>query len=218
MKPIPQKITTIPQLQECGFGQPWPRHGLQLLFWFAKVCIWVSDNDDMFLAVDPTKEYFGFHRFENRHIKHKETLLPDVNFQYYLLGNLNSPGADMLPEYIREHNTGQRDGNTDRIIVTDHREWKFGKIYVTTHKDKWSFDPYGTFHISRSLLKTIKSFANLDNFLLTIGYHTAVFQMAVLSLADTELAAYHEDKEETYDVSTDTDTPSRNCICSCTIL
>ncbi|KAL0202982.1 hypothetical protein M9458_001000, partial [Cirrhinus mrigala] len=187
--PIPQKITTISQLRECGFGQPWPRHGLKLLFWFAKDCIWVSDNDDMFLACDPTKKDFGFHLFENRFIECQEKLLPDVNFQYYLLGNLNSPGADMLPNYIKEHNTGQQDtGNADRIIVTAQGEWKFGKIYVTTHKDQWSFDPYSTFHISRSLLKDIKSFPNLDDFLLNIVYQKPVLQMVVLSLSDTELA------------------------------
>ncbi|KAL1281786.1 hypothetical protein QQF64_000589 [Cirrhinus molitorella] len=146
-------------------------------------------------------------------------LLPDVNFPYYLLGNLNSPGADMLPKYIKEHNTSNQSiGNTDRIIVTVHGQQKFGKIYVTTHKDQSSFDPYGTFHISRALLKTIRSFQNLNDFLDATGNQTTVFQMAVLSHTDTEPAAYHNDKEATYDVSTDTDTPSRNCVCSCTIL
>ncbi len=221
MKPMLQKLTTISQLEECGFGQPGPRHGLKLLYWFAKDCIWINDDDDddMFLACDPAKEDFGFHLFENRYTKRKEKLLPDVEFPYYLLGNLNSPGADMLPNYIKGHNTYQQnDSNADRIIVTAHGEWRFGKIYVTTHKDQSSFDPYATFHISRSLLKNIRSFQNLEDFLQTVGYQELVFQMAMLSLSNTKLAAYHNDKEATYDVSADTDTPSRNCVCSCTIL
>lgn len=217
MKLMPQKITTIFELQECGFGQPWPKHGLKLLYWFAKDCIWVNDDDEMFLACDPAKEDFGFHLFENRYTKRKQKLLPDVEFPYYLLGNLNSPGADMLPNYIKQHNKCQQDiGNADRIIVTAHGQWKFGKIYVTTHKDQSSFDPYATFHISRSLLKIIKSFPNLEDFLDTIEYQKPVFQMLMLHCTDT--AVYHNDNDATYVVSADTVTPSRNCVCSCTIL
>ncbi|XP_016361945.1 uncharacterized protein LOC107703734 [Sinocyclocheilus anshuiensis] len=209
MNPFPKKITTISQLKECGFGQPWPRHGLKLLFWFAKHCIWVK-GDNMFLACDPTKEDFGFHLFENRCTKRKGKLLPDVNFPYYLLGDLNSPGADMLPNHIKEHNTGQQDdSNADRIIVTTHGQWRFGKIYVSMHKDQSSFDPYATFHISRRLLKIIRSFPNPDDFLLTIGYQKPAFQMLKLSLTYT--AVYDNDSAET-------DTPSRNCVCICTIL
>lgn len=197
-----QKIMTISQLEECGFGQPWPRHGLKLLYWFAKDCIWTND-DDMFLACNPANGEFGFHLFENRYSKSKGKLLPDVQFSYYLLGNLNSPGADMLPNYIKEHNTGQHDSNTDRIIVTAHGERRFGKIYVTTHKDQTSFDPYATFHISRSLLKSIKSFQNLEDFLQSVGYQKQHLQMVLLRISDD---------------STSTDTPSRKCDCSCTIL
>ncbi len=214
---MPQKITTISQLEEYGFGQPWPRHGLQLLYWFAKDCIWVNDDDEMFLACDPEKVDFGFHLFGNINTKRRGKLLPDVEFPYYMLGNLNSPGADMLPNYVKKHNTGQQDdSNTDRIIVTAHGEQRFGKIYVTMHKDPSRFDPYATFHISRSLLKIIKSFQNLEDFLDTVGYQKPVYQMLQLHCTDT--AAYHNDEETTYDVATDTDTPSQNGVCSCTIL
>lgn len=205
-----KKITTIEELKEYGFGQPWPRHGLKLLYWFANDCLWVTDDDDMLLACDPAKGVFGFHIFEN-----KEKLLPEVGFPYYLLGNLNSPGADMLPAYIKEHNISWYDkSNADRIIVTNHGQKRFGKIYVTTHKNQSSYDPYATFHIARSLLKIIQSFPNLEDFLQTLGYQDSTSNQPEL-IAFTGLYLQLESEP---DVSVDTDTPSRNCVCSCTIL
>ncbi|XP_067261275.1 uncharacterized protein wu:fc75a09 [Chanodichthys erythropterus] len=204
MKTVPKRITTIEDLKEYGFGQPWPRHGLKLLYWFAKDCVWVTDDDDMLLACDPAKGVFGFHLFEN-----KESLLPDVDFPYYLLGNLNSPGADMLPAYVKKHNTSWYDeSNTDRIIITDHGQKRFGKIYLTTHKDRSSYDPYATFHITRSLLKTIQSYPNLEDFLLTLGYEDGTSNQFTGVGLQMMLVQ----------VPVDTDTPSRNCVCSCTIL
>lgn len=216
MKTMPGKITTITDLNECGFGQPWPRHGLKLLYWFANNCLWVNDNGDMFLACEPAKGVFGFHRFENRYIKHKGKLLPDVNFHYYLLGNLNSAGADMLPDYIKKHNTSWEDvSNADRIIVTDHGQMKFGEIYLTTHNDQSNYDPYATFHIARSLLKIIQSYQNLEAFLRSLGYQDNTSNQPAL-IAYQLLRIECED--DTVDTDTDTPTPSRNCVCSCTIL
>lgn len=216
MKTMPEKITTLTDLNECGFGQPWPRHGLKLLYWFANNCLWVNDNGDMFLACDLAKGVFGFHCFENRYIKHKGKLLPDVNFHYYLLGNLNSPGADMLPDYIKKHNTSWHDvSHADRIIVTDHGQKKFGKIYLTTHNDQSNYDPYATFHIARSLLKFIQSYPNLEDFLQRLGYQDNTSNQPAL----IEYQMLRIECERSYDsVDTDTDTPSRNCVCSCTIL
>ncbi|XP_077103030.1 uncharacterized protein LOC143753975 [Siphateles boraxobius] len=231
MKTMPEKITTIRDLNRCRFGQPWPRHGLKLLYWFANDCIWVNDDGDMFLACDPAKGVFGFHHFENRYNKRNEKLLPDVNFHYYLLGNLNSPGADMLPDYIKKHNTSLHGvSNSDRIIVTDHEQMKFGKIYLTTHKDLSNYDPYATFHISRSLLKTIQSYPKLEDFLQSLGYQdetsnqpaliACVGDVAyrMLTIECEERSDVTVESEERRDVTVDTDTPSRNCVCSCTIL
>lgn len=247
MKTIPEKITTIRDLNGCGFGQPWPRHGLKLLYWFANDCIWVNDDGDMFLACNPAKGVFGFHRFENRYTKRNEKLLPDVNFHYYLLGNLNLPGADMLPDYIKKHNGSWSDeSNADRIIITDHGQRKFGKIYLTTHKDQSNYDPYGTFHISRSLLKFIQSSPNLEEFLQSLGYQdktsnqASVAALGVCHYQMVKIDVTEEDNDTPsrntptsaatdalvgvyqlakIDVTEeDTDTPSRNCVCSCTIL
>ncbi|XP_039541881.1 uncharacterized protein wu:fc75a09 [Pimephales promelas] len=219
MKTMLEKITTIRDLIKCGFGQPWPRHGLKLLYWFAKDCIWVNEDGDMFLACNPANGVFGFHLFENRYTKRNEKLLPDVNFHYYLLGNLNSPGADMLPNYIKKHNNIMHDeSNADRLIVTDHEQMKFGKIYLTTHNDQSNYDPNATFHISRSLLKIIKSYPNLEDFLQSLGYQdeTSHQPASVASVRVYQMVMVESEKRS--DVTVDTDTPSRNCLCSCTIL
>lgn len=118
----------------------------------------------------------------------------------------------MLPAYVKKHNTSWYDeSNTDRIIITDHGQKRFGKIYLTTHKDRSSYDPYATFHITRSLLKTIQSYPNLEDFLLTLGYEDGTSNQ----FTGVSLQMMLVDVEE---VSVDTDTPSRNCVCSCTIL
>ncbi|XP_056103216.1 uncharacterized protein wu:fc75a09 [Rhinichthys klamathensis goyatoka] len=217
MKTMPEKITTMRDLNECGFGQPGPRHGLKLLYWFAKDCIWVNDDGDMFLACNPAEGVFGFHLFENRYTKRKEKLLPDVNFHYYLLGNLNSPGANMLPEYIKKHNNSMHDvNNADRLIVTDHEQRKFGNIYLTTHNDQSNYDPNATFHISRSLLKIIKSYPNLEDFLQGLEDETSNQPASVAFVGLYQMVQVESEKR--IDVTVDTDTPSRNCVCSCTIL
>ncbi|XP_051561620.1 uncharacterized protein LOC127445516 isoform X1 [Myxocyprinus asiaticus] len=167
-----RRIKTISELEGSGFGRPCPRHGLKLLFWFADYCICYF-NDDMFLQCDPVRGDYGFHFFENRRNKHKVKLLPDVNFPYYVVGNMNYPGADMLPDYVVEDYTYCRDDNSnaDRIIVSVHEGNRFGKVYMTTHNDLSNYDPRATFHITRTLLKIIKSYLNIDDFLRDTGYH-----------------------------------------------
>lgn len=36
---IQWKLSTLDHLMISGFGRPFPRHGLQLLFWFANQCV-----------------------------------------------------------------------------------------------------------------------------------------------------------------------------------
>ncbi|XP_051983579.1 uncharacterized protein wu:fc75a09 [Xyrauchen texanus] len=167
-----RRIKSISELEDSGFGQPWPRHGLKLLFWFADDCICFC-NDDMFLQCDPTSGDFGFHCFENRRNQHNVKLLPELNFTYYVVGNLNYPGAEMLPYYVEEDYTDWREDNSnaDRIIVSVHEENSVGKVYLTTHNDLSNYDPRATFHITRTLLKTIKSYQNIVDFLRDTGYY-----------------------------------------------
>lgn len=165
-----RRIKDISELQESGFGQPWPRHGLKLLYWFADECISDAWNDDMVLLCDPASGDFGFHFFANRCNRPRVKLLPVVNFSYYVVGNLNSPGAYMLPDYVKEDNTRriEDNSNADRIIVGYPGENRFGKVYVTTHKDQWNYDPNATFHI----IWLIKAYESIDDFLRDTGYRS----------------------------------------------
>lgn len=128
----------------------------------------------MILLCNPTRGDFGFHFFANRYIRRNVKLLPDVNFLYYVVGNLNSPGAHMLPDYVREDNTRriEDNSNADRIIVCYPGENRFGKVYVTTHNDQSNYDPSTTFHITRTLIWLIKTYESIDDFLRDTGYRS----------------------------------------------
>lgn len=223
MKTAPRKLKTISDLQMSRFGQPWPKHGLQLLYWFAKDCIWEND-DEMFLACDPATGVFGFHPFENRSNDRNEKLLPDVDLSYYVVGNLYSPQANMLPDFVKENIDVQNDlQNTDRIIVTTaQRKQCFGKIYATTHKDQFDYNPNATFHISRSLLKIIHSFEGVEDFLSSVGNGEVSYQMCMvrcvrMHVDDSDLKDEIESKSSAADqADTDSERPLRNC--GCTIL
>lgn len=169
-----RKIKTVSELHQSGFGQPWPRHGLILLYWFADQCISDAPNDKMILLCDPTKGHFGFQMFDNKCDRCNATLLPIVNVTtpYFIVGDLNSPGARMLPTYVREMDVGELypKCTADKIVVNVQRKKRFGRIYVTTHKGQFNYDPRGTFHISRTLIGLIKSYDSLDDFLSETEY------------------------------------------------
>lgn len=113
-----QTLNELAQLRDSGFGQPWPRHGLKLLYWFANECISFENNNEMHSECDPANGDFGFHCFENRE-QNAVKILPNVNTPYYVVGNLKSRGADQLPPYVSEnYSTNHNDSNTDRIIVS----------------------------------------------------------------------------------------------------
>ncbi|XP_026128191.1 uncharacterized protein LOC113108961 [Carassius auratus] len=147
----------LSDLKETGFGQPRPRHGLSLLWWFAHNCVKIDSNGHMTAKCDLANGAFGFHRFYN-----KETLLPKIYLPYYEVGNLSTPGS--LPLYVTRHYTGELDSsNKDRIIVSFDSGWnRFHHIYVTRHSDQTNFDPSHTFRISLGLLREIKRLSYED--------------------------------------------------------
>uniref|UniRef100_A0A8B9LRG5 Wu:fc75a09 n=1 Tax=Astyanax mexicanus TaxID=7994 RepID=A0A8B9LRG5_ASTMX len=148
-----QTLNEMTQLRETGFGMPWPRHGLKLLYWFSTRCISFDGNNEMVSRCDPRRGHFGFHRFINRPIEEGVTLLPVEELQYYVLGNVNFPKADQLPEYVRK-NRALKGSNKDRIIISLDAQ-KIRKVYITTHIDNKEFDINNTFLISRDLLTNI---------------------------------------------------------------
>ncbi|XP_036438905.1 uncharacterized protein LOC118816572 [Colossoma macropomum] len=167
--PTLETLNEMTQLRSSGFGQPWPRHGLKLLYWFATECVSFDENNEMFSRYSPEAGHYGFHYFENRPDGYGVRLLPDVDFPYYEVGNLHSPGAHELPDYVTEDKTRKQDGsNMDRIIVSRDNVW-FDRVYITAHKDESNFDIDSTYRISKGLLRIISQLT-LEEFLYEMGY------------------------------------------------
>ncbi|XP_048051526.1 uncharacterized protein LOC125271532 [Megalobrama amblycephala] len=170
-----ETLNELSHLRDSMFGQPWPRHGLKLLYWFANDCVSFGNDNIMISECDPANGDFGFHHFKNRYDENGDKLLPDIDFPYYVVGNLNSPGAEELPDYVSEDNSpGLHNSNTDRIIVSLYDEEWFQRVYVTQHHDRSNdYDPNATYPISRGLLKIIRRM-NLEDFLEEMGYFTYI--------------------------------------------
>ncbi|KAK7160995.1 hypothetical protein R3I94_003841 [Phoxinus phoxinus] len=161
-------LDDLAQLRDSGFGKPWPRHGLNLLYWFAKDCVSFGKDNVMIYKCYPAGRDFGFHLFKKRKDDNGKKLLPDRYHPYYVVGNLNIkkyPKAKDLPEYVSKHySTGQLDSNTDRIIVSLCDKDDLKRVYVTKHYDRSNYDPNATYQISRGLLMIIKEMS-LEEFL-----------------------------------------------------
>uniref|UniRef100_A0A9J7ZC08 Uncharacterized protein n=1 Tax=Cyprinus carpio carpio TaxID=630221 RepID=A0A9J7ZC08_CYPCA len=146
----PRKLKKLSHLKDTEFGQPYPRHGLSLLCWFAHKCVEI-DNNRMIARCN--LEDFGFHPFHN-----SEGILPKTD-QYYEIGNLHHPGA--LPHYVtKNYDSDVRESNADRIVVSVNSKWNetwFTGIYVTHHLGQGSFDKNSTFCISQGLIRIIQS-------------------------------------------------------------
>ncbi|XP_043072995.1 uncharacterized protein LOC122323360 [Puntigrus tetrazona] len=161
-----ETLNELIHLRNAGFGRPWPRHGLKLLYWFAKDCVSFESNS-MLSECDPAEGDFGFHYFENRYDQRGNKLLPETHFPYYVVGNLNSPGAEDLPDYVSED---KHRSNSDRVIVSLDEEW-FDRVYVTQHNGRSNYDPHATYRISKGLLMIVRRMS-LEDFLVEMGYYT----------------------------------------------
>lgn len=183
-------LSSLVELQRSGFGQPSPRHGLRLLYWFVNNCVEVNQQGQMISLCSPSTGEFGFRIFHNRDEGGKGSLLPDCSRQmYYELGNLSVFGVKSMPEYVRERYTGFQDkSNTDRLIVCLDSE-TFNDIYVTRHKSRMNFDPRHTFCISLELVRSIKTMQRED-FL-----RAAKRRRSVRPRSDTELQTEQDHRE-----------------------
>lgn len=162
-------VEEIEQLEQSRFGQPHPRHGLKLLYWFSNECLSLDQNDVLQLSCDPKNKDFGFHLFENRYERNSGKLLPNVAFPYYVVGNLSYPYASKLPGYVREDCTHSQDNsNMDRIIISLDNKW-LHTVYVTQHSDQSSFNKHATYRISKNLILNIRDLT-LEEFLSRTGY------------------------------------------------
>ncbi|TKS69348.1 hypothetical protein D9C73_003412 [Collichthys lucidus] len=185
------QICTVQDLMNSGFGRPFPRHGLQLLFWFANHCVTcelINFVVIMKLVSDcqPENGFYGFHMFGNI-----EELLPLLDRRnkkrqvaYYEVGNLNTktyPAAVNLPTYVRENYAlegNRNDYNTDRIIISYQvRTRVVETVYVTEHDGAGCgrFSPDRTHEISFELIRALQSpQLDLTTFLIQTGYYALV--------------------------------------------
>ncbi|KAI4905812.1 hypothetical protein NFI96_017017 [Prochilodus magdalenae] len=158
LRSVMVRIDTIDdlfKLKESEFGRPRPRHGLNLLYWFAHDYVNVNSNNRMVPLAHPKTGLYGFHMFHNFPQAKGERPLPSHNLPYFEVGNLNAPGANRLPQYVMQDFTHQRDdSNKDRIIVRMRGD-VLEKVYITEHIDKTDFGR--THEISQDLLATIKN-------------------------------------------------------------
>ncbi|XP_035516889.1 uncharacterized protein LOC118327581 [Morone saxatilis] len=184
------QLCTVEHLMNSGFGRPFPRHGLQLLFWFSNHCVTcelINFVVIMKLVSDcqPEKGFYGFHLFGNI-----EELLPVLERRskrkkqvaYFEIGNLNTktyPGAANLPTYVTENYglDGNRGNyNIDRIIISYQvRTRVVETVYVTEHDGEasWRFSPDRTFEISCELIRALQSpQLDLTTFLIQVGYYS----------------------------------------------
>ncbi|KAM4751257.1 uncharacterized protein FYW61_008106 isoform 1-T2 [Anableps anableps] len=185
------QICTLDHLDTSGFGRPFPRHGLQLLFWFSNHCVTFeldSSGDVMKLVSEcqPETGAYGFHRFGN-----VEELLPVLHkpkkhrsvrqLVYFVVGNLNIqsyPESADLPAFVRENLGMDSVSNSDRIIISYQVKTRVvDKVYVTKHDDAsvGRFRSDGTHEVSSQLIRVLQNpQLDLSSLLSQMGYYDDV--------------------------------------------
>ncbi|XP_076848431.1 uncharacterized protein LOC143494210 [Brachyhypopomus gauderio] len=155
-------LNELAQLKDKGFGKPYPRHGLNLLYWFANECIDIDTFGRLVPKFNLTHGVYGFHRFHNR-IDDEETPLPNQNIPKYEVGNLSAPGADKLPWYVREnYSRDLQNSNMDRIIVCLNDSGYLERVYIAEHTTQTNFSRSRTYRVSQGLLKIIRNLQRED--------------------------------------------------------
>ncbi|XP_050985244.1 uncharacterized protein LOC127177174 [Labeo rohita] len=154
-----RKLDNIQDLKNITYAKSAPRHGLQLLFWFAQKVVTVDQNNIPILDsnFDPSRGDFGFHHYGNR-----EGIFPSLSSwqSYYSVGNLKSPRANALPAYVRKYyrNTNVPERNMDRLIISvkQNKPNKILGVFITAYDlHKNDFNPADTYEIDPALLLQI---------------------------------------------------------------
>ncbi|XP_065118379.1 uncharacterized protein [Paramisgurnus dabryanus] len=160
------KLKNIDDLKNVGYGKPFPRHGLQLLFWFAQQVDRADQNVIHMNSDFNPKGNFGFHEFKNY-----EEILPNISIrgvQYYSVGNLNYkypdkhkyPEGKKLPCYVRKYYNKEKPlNNMDRLMISvnPNSPKTVYSVYITAHiNNSGEFDHDATYEIDSSLINNIK--------------------------------------------------------------
>uniref|UniRef100_A0A3Q2PR45 Uncharacterized LOC105918083 n=1 Tax=Fundulus heteroclitus TaxID=8078 RepID=A0A3Q2PR45_FUNHE len=182
------RLCTLDHLDTSGFGRPFPRHGLQLLFWFSNHCVSFepADSGDVMKLVSecqPENGDYGFHKFRNveellpvlhKPKKHKSTR----QLLYFVVGNLNAasyPESADLPPFVRENHGADGSSNSDRVIISYQAKTRVvDKVYVTEHDDADAgrFRSDGTHEVSPELIRVLQNpLLDLSCFLAQMGYY-----------------------------------------------
>ncbi|KAM7418369.1 hypothetical protein PAMA_015815 [Pampus argenteus] len=207
------QLCTLEHLKNSSFGRPFPRHGLQLLFWFANHCVTFEHINFVIVMklvsdCQPERGVYGFHLFGNI-----EGLLPVLSrskkgmskkMVYFEVGNLNTetyPGSANLPIYVRENYGLDGNYNIDRIIISYHvRTRVVETVYVTEHDTAvhGRFSPDRTYEISCELIRAMQNpQLDLTTFITQMGYYA---DLEVVQASDIEIHYPQLSGQPMYDI------------------